>query len=59
MNLRCYVLDRGPGSYVSPDGTLVPDNVAAILDEALPLDVTLFDLAIDPLALWEEQRRRR
>ena len=36
---------------------LAPEIVAAILDETL-LDVTLFDLAVDPPALWEEQRGR-
>jgi len=35
--------------------TLAPDIVAAILDETLPPDLTLFDLAVDPPALWEEQ----
>ncbi len=38
---------------------LAPEIVAAILDETLPADVTLFDLAVDPPALWEEQPRRR
>ena len=38
--------------------TLAPDIVAAILDEALPPDLTLFGLALDPLALWDEQRSR-
>ena len=38
--------------------TLAPDIVAAILDETLPPDLTLFDLAVDPPALWEEQRNR-
>ena len=38
--------------------TLAPDIVAAILDDAMPNHVTLFDLAVDPPALWEEQRRR-
>lgn len=38
--------------------TLAPDIVAAILDETLPPDVTLFELAVDPPALWEEQRAR-
>ena len=38
--------------------TLAPDIVAAILDEAVPPDLTLFDLAVDPPALWEEQRWR-
>ena len=38
--------------------TLAPDLVAAILDDALPDHLTLFDIAEDPPALWEEQRRR-
>ena len=38
--------------------TLAPDIVAAILDDALPSHVTLFDLAVDPPALWDEQRER-
>jgi len=38
--------------------TLAPDIVAAILDDALPNHITLFDLAVDPPALWEEQRER-
>jgi hypothetical protein len=32
--------------------TFAPDIVAAILDEALSPEVTLFDLAVDPPALW-------
>ena len=36
--------------------TLAPDIVAAILDDALPNHITLFDLAVDPSLLWEEQR---
>ena len=35
--------------------TLAPDIVAAILDDAMPNHVTLFDLAVDPPALWEGQ----
>lgn len=35
--------------------TLAPDIVAAILDDALPNHITLFDLAVDPPALSEEQ----
>ncbi len=35
-----------------------PDIVVAILDDAMPNHITLFDLAVDPPALWEEQRRR-
>jgi len=38
--------------------TLAPDIVAAILDDAMPNHVTLFDLAVDPPALWAEQRER-
>lgn len=38
--------------------TLAPDIVAAILDDTLPNHVTLFDLAVDPPALWDEQRAR-
>ena len=38
--------------------TLAPDIVAAILDDALPNHVTLFDLAVDPPLLWEEQQAR-
>ena len=46
-------------SYVSRIfnlATLAREIVAAILDETLPPDVTLFDLAVDPSALWEEHR---
>ena len=35
---------------------LAPDIVAAILDETLPPDLTLLDLAVNPPTLWEEQR---
>lgn len=38
--------------------TLAPDIVAAILDDALPNHITLFDLAVDPPALWDEQRSK-
>ena len=38
--------------------TLAPDIVAAILDETVPAEVTLFDLAVYPAPLWEEQRGR-
>ena len=38
--------------------TLAPDIVAAILDDTLPDHLTLFDIAVDPPALWEEQRQR-
>ncbi len=36
---------------------MAPDIVAAILDDTLPDHVTLFDLAVDPPRLWEEQRK--
>ena len=35
--------------------TLAPDIVAAILDETLPEDVTLFELGAGTPALWEGQ----
>ena len=38
--------------------TLAPDIIAAILDDAVPGQVTLLDLAINPRVLWEEQRKR-
>lgn len=38
--------------------TLAPDIVAAVLDDALPSHLTLFDLAVDPPALWDEQWER-
>ena len=52
---------RIDNSYVSRKvnlTTLAPDIVAAILDDALPNHITLFDLAVDPPALWDEQRAR-
>jgi hypothetical protein len=36
--------------------TLAPDIVSAILDETLPPEVTLFELAAGTPLLWEEQR---
>jgi hypothetical protein len=38
--------------------TLAPDIVAAILDETLPQEVTLFDLAAGTPLLWELQQGR-
>ena len=38
--------------------TLAPDIVAAILDETLPPEVTLFELAAGTPVVWEEQRGR-
>ena len=46
-------------SYVSRMMNLTvlsPDIVEAILDDALPDHLTLFDIAVDPPALWEGQR---
>ena len=37
---------------------LAPDIVHAILEDTLPGHITLFDLAVDPPVLWEEQRRK-
>ena len=36
--------------------TLAPDIVEAILEDALQDHLTLFDIAVDPPALWEVQR---
>lgn len=36
--------------------TLAPDIIEAILDDNLPPDLTLFDLAVDPPRLWRDQR---
>jgi hypothetical protein len=36
--------------------TLAPDIVAAILDDMLPDDITLLELAADPPVLWEGQK---
>ena len=38
--------------------TLAPDIVTAILDETMPENVVLSDLAIDTPLSWEEQRQR-
>jgi hypothetical protein len=38
--------------------TLAPDIVVAILDDTLPEEVTLFDLAAGMPLVWEEQRKR-
>ncbi len=35
--------------------SLAPEIMAAILDDTLPSHVTLFDIAVDPPALWEQQ----
>jgi hypothetical protein len=36
--------------------TFTPDIVEAILGDTLPDHLTLFDIAVDPPALWEGQR---
>ena len=38
--------------------TLAPDIIDAILLNQLPDHLTLFDLAVDPPLLWEDQRKR-
>ncbi|WP_245555198.1 hypothetical protein [Hahella ganghwensis] len=38
--------------------TLAPDIVEAILDDCLPPNITLFDLAVDPPRLWSKQREK-
>jgi hypothetical protein len=38
--------------------TLAPDLVAAILNETVPDNMTLFGVAVGPPVLWEEQRSR-
>ena len=48
-------------SYVSRMMNLTvlsPEVIEAILDDTLPDLLTLFDIAVDPASLWEEQRRR-
>lgn len=51
-------MDRAYVSRMVNLTTLAPDIVAAILDETLPPEVTLFDLASGTPMLWEEQRDR-
>ncbi|SFM86109.1 LacI family transcriptional regulator [Nitrosomonas communis] len=48
-------VDRSYVSRMVNLTTLAPDIVAAILDDKLPNHITLFDLAVDPSLLWEEQ----
>ena len=51
-------IDRSYVSRMVNLTTLGPDIVAAILDDVLPNYITLFELAVDPPVLWEEQRAR-
>jgi hypothetical protein len=39
------------------EGTCWPPT-RGVLNDALPNHITLFDLAVDPPALWDEQRER-
>ena len=53
--------ERVDNSYVSRMvnlTTLAPDIVEAILLNELPDHLNLFDIAVDPPALWAEQRAR-
>ncbi|MEI7843238.1 MAG: LacI family transcriptional regulator [Gallionellaceae bacterium] len=38
--------------------TLAPEIIAAILDDALPNNITLFELAVNLPVLWDEQFKR-
>jgi hypothetical protein len=49
-------MDRAYLSRMVNLTTLAPDIVPAILDETLPSEVTLFDLASGTPLLWNEQR---
>lgn len=51
-------MDRAYVSRMMNLTTLAPAIVAAILDETLPPEVTLFDLAPGTPLLWDEQRKR-
>lgn len=51
-------IDKGDVSRMVNLTTLAPDIVAAILDDTPPNHVMVFDLAVDPPALWDEQRAR-
>lgn len=49
-------MDRAYVSRMVNLTTLAPDIVAAILDETLPSELTLFGLASGTPLLWDEQR---
>uniref|UniRef100_G2ZTV1 Putative phage-related protein, KorB DNA-binding domain-like n=1 Tax=blood disease bacterium R229 TaxID=741978 RepID=G2ZTV1_9RALS len=51
-------VDRSYVSRMINLTTLAPDIQAAILNETLPEEVALFDLAVDTPQCWEAQRRR-
>ena len=68
VGLHLHIYETEPGvvetKYIAPEhfqgypGVLHGGIVAAILDDALPNHITLFDLAVDPPALWDEQRAK-
>lgn len=51
-------VDRSYVSRMINLTTLAPDIQAAILNETLPEEVALFDLAVDTPQCWEAQRQR-
>ena len=51
-------IDRSYVSRMVNLTTLAPDIQAAILDETLPEEVVLFDLAIATPLCWQAQRQR-
>ncbi|MDP1679183.1 MAG: hypothetical protein Q8L02_03545 [Candidatus Nitrotoga sp.] len=51
-------LDRSYINRIVNLTTPAPRIIVAILDDALPNHLTLFDVAVSPPALWKEQRRR-
>ncbi len=53
---ECEGMDRAYVSRMVNLTTLAPDIVEAILDETLPAEVTLFDLASATPLIWDEQR---
>lgn len=61
-NLSEIALKEGvDNSYISRMvnlTTLAPDIVAAILDDTLPDTITLFELAVNPPMLWDQQCKR-
>ncbi|CAH1072438.1 hypothetical protein NTG1052_180025 [Candidatus Nitrotoga sp. 1052] len=51
-------LDRSYINRIVNLTTPAPRIIVAILDDALPNYLMLFDVAVGPSALWKEQRRR-
>ena len=54
----CEGVDNSYVSRMMNLTVLAPDIVEAILDDTLPDNLTLFDIAVDPLALWDRQLAR-